>query len=366
MAETQHGRIAIVYPGDAEIRRSATPQNNRFAPLFQAFAEAGVTAEPAVYHDEVCDEVRAQLMQVDAALVWVNPIEGGNDRTKLDGMLREVAAAGVFVSADPDIILRMGTKEVLYETRTIGWGSDTHLYRTMAELRHELPLRLARGEIRVLKQHRGQSGAGVWKVEQAAGATPAPATDPKPLAADALVRVRHAQRGSVEEVMSLGAFFTRCEPYFAKDGYMIDQIYQSRLDEGMFRCYLVHDQVAGFGHQAVNALYPAPPGQDASEAPQPGPRLYYPPSMPEAQALKHIMEQTWLPALQQLLKIDRENLPVLWDADFLLGPKDSSGQDTYVLCEINVSSVAPFPDSAIPLIVEAVRRSAETGKQKRS
>lgn len=365
MAETQHGRIAIVYPGDADIRRSATPQNNRFAPLFQAFAEAGITAEPAVYHDEFCDEVRAQLMQVDAALVWVNPIEGGNDRTKLDGMLCEVADGGVFVSAHPDIILRMGTKEVLYETRAIGWGCDIHLYRTMTDLRHELPLRLARGEIRVLKQYRGHSGIGVWKIASALGGKSAPSTDPKPLAADALVHVRHAQRGSVEEVMTLGEFFTRCEPYFAKDERMIDQVYQSRLDEGMFRCYLVHDQIAGFGHQAVNALFPAPLGKDASEAPQPGPRLYYPPSMPEAQALKHNMEETWLPALQQLLKLNTEQLPVLWDADFLLGPKDSSGKDTHVLCEINVSSVAPFPDSAIPFIVKAAQMRVAAVKQKR-
>uniref|UniRef100_UPI002020A138 Cj0069 family protein n=2 Tax=Pseudomonadota TaxID=1224 RepID=UPI002020A138 len=40
------------------------------------------------------------------------------------------------------------------------------------------------------------------------------------------------------------------------------------------------------------------------------------------------------------------DLPVIWDADFLLGPKDAAGQDTYVLCEINASSVFPMPDEA--------------------
>ena len=40
----------------------------------------------------------------------------------------------------------------------------------------------------------------------------------------------------------------------------------------------------------------------------------------------------------------RGSLPVLWDADFLYGPRTASGDDTYVLCEINVSSVIPFPD----------------------
>ena len=134
---------------------------------------------------------------------------------------------------------------------------------------------------------------------------------------------------------------------------MIDQAYQPRLPEGMIRCYLVHDKVARFGHQAVNALYPASPGTPPDEAPQPGPRLYHPPSMEEFQSLKDILEQEWVPALQRVLEIDTRSLPVLWDADFLLGPKNSSGEDTYVLCEINVSSVAPFPDSVVPFVARA-------------
>jgi hypothetical protein len=134
---------------------------------------------------------------------------------------------------------------------------------------------------------------------------------------------------------------------------MIDQEYQERLPEGMIRCYLVHDKVAGFGHQAVNALFPAPPGVSPADAPQPGPRLYHPPTQPEFQALKQKLEQEWVTAVQQLLKIDTASLPILWDCDFLLGALDDNGEDTYVLCEINVSSVAPYPDSATPSIVEA-------------
>jgi hypothetical protein len=75
--------------------------------------------------------------------------------------------------------------------------------------------------------------------------------------------------------------------------------------------------------------------------------------MPEAQALKRILEEEWVPAMQRLLEIETADLPVLWDADFLLGPKDEAGEDTYVLCETNVSSVAPFPDSATPFVAEA-------------
>jgi len=37
---------------------------------------------------------------------------------------------------------------------------------------------------------------------------------------------------------------------------------------------------------------------------------------------------------------------MIWDADFILGPQGSDGADSYVLGEINVSSVFPIPDEA--------------------
>ena len=58
------------------------------------------------------------------------------------------------------------------------------------------------------------------------------------------------------------------------------------------------------------------------------------------------MESEWTPQMMQLLGIDTDSLPIIWDADFLYGPRDAAGQDTYVLCEINVSSVFPFPEQA--------------------
>jgi hypothetical protein len=106
----------------------------------------------------------------------------------------------------------------------------------------------------------------------------------------------------------------------------------------------------------INALFPPPPGTPPGAAPQPGPRLYHPPTMPEFQVLRAKMEEEWLPAMCQLLAIDRESLPVIWDADFLYGPRTASGEDSYVLCEINVSSVYPFPESALEPLAEATSR----------
>jgi hypothetical protein len=87
--------------------------------------------------------VREQLATLDGVLVWVNPIRKGRNRANLDALLREVAARGVWVSAHPDVILKMGTKEVLHRSSAMSWGCDTALYRTAEAMRAELPMRLA-------------------------------------------------------------------------------------------------------------------------------------------------------------------------------------------------------------------------------
>ncbi|MGB8669920.1 MAG: Cj0069 family protein, partial [Pseudolabrys sp.] len=168
------GRIAILWRGDEAARRSAKPETSRFKAVFAALAEVGVDAEPVVYEDDVLDVVRAQLATLDGVLVWVNPIHEGRNRANLDALLREVAARGVWVSAHPDVILKMGTKEVLHRTRTMSWGCDTALYRTPEAMRAELPARLATGP-RVIKRNRGNGGQGVWRVETLASPYKRPA-----------------------------------------------------------------------------------------------------------------------------------------------------------------------------------------------
>jgi hypothetical protein len=117
----------------------------------------------------------------------------------------------------------------------------------------------------------------------------------------------------------------------------------------MIRCYLSQNEVVGFGQQLIKALVVAADG----EAVQPGPRIMHPADAPPFKELREKMETEWVPAMQALLDIPTASLPALWDADFLYGPKAPDGRDTYVLCEVNVSSVAPYPDSAAPKVAEA-------------
>jgi hypothetical protein len=141
-------------------------------------------------------------------------------------------------------------------------------------------------------------------------------------------------------------FRMRCRKYFDTDGCVIDQPFQPRLPEGMIRCYMGADRVVGFGCQLIRVLIPPPDDGPASPEAQPGPRIMHPASTPQFQRLRMMMESDWLPHMLEVLDIERESLPLIWDADFLYGPRTEAGENTYVLCEINVSSVFPIPDQA--------------------
>jgi len=231
------------------------------------------------------------------------------------------------------VTMKIGVKEVLYTTRHLGWGTDTHLYRTFEVFENEFPRRLSAEGVRVIKQNRGNGGQGVWKIELS------------PDQANCVV-VLEARRDSEPHSFPLADFIASCDGYFADKGCIIDQPFQPRLPDGMIRCYMGADKAVGFGHQLIKALIPPPPKGPNSPEAQPGPRIMHPASAPQFQALRAKMETEWVPQMMQFFGLTRDTLPIIWDADFLYGPRTSDGTDTYALCEINVSSVMPIPDTA--------------------
>ena len=282
---------------------------------------------------------------MDGVLVWVDPIATttGERRDTLDTFLRDVAATGVFVSTHPDVTAKMGVKAVLYRTRALGWGSDTWLYETHSAFTADFPLRVGEGP-RVLKQNRGNGGIGVWKVEREAGEN---------------VLVREARTESAPRTLPLGDFMSERATAFGQGGGLVDQAFQSRHLDGMVRCYMSGDHVVGFGHQLVRALA-------APETGPAGPRLYSGPDDSRFQRLRAMMEREGTPGLCGVLSIAADTLPVIWDADFLLGPKTPRGEDSYVLCEINVSSVFPIPDEAPAELAKTTRMRLDAVRGARS
>lgn len=347
MSEPHHSRyrVAVLWRGDHRARAQATTTDNRLSAIFRALAGQGVAAEPCVWSEELDADVRVQLRGMDGVLVWVDPIASatGERRNALDALLREVAATGVFVSAHPDITAKMGVKAVLHQTRSLGWGSDIWFYETHAAFVTQFPLRLADGP-RLLKQNRGNGGIGVWKVEREARGN---------------VLVREARKASAPRTLLLSEFMSERATDFGEGEGLVDQAFQPRHLDGMVRCYMSGSNVVGFGNQLVRAL--APP-----EAGPAGPRLYSGPLDPRFQRLKSNMEGEWTPGLCEILSISADTLPVIWDADFLLGPRTPRGEDTYVLCEINVSSVFPIPNEAAAKLAKTTRLRLDGVRRARS
>jgi hypothetical protein len=329
------GRIGLLWRAEWDPPRTdaSIQETSRLQGMFAAFEARGVVAEPVIYSDDSIDAVRDQLLELDGVLVWVNPVEKGLDRSRLDPLLREVASAGVWVSAHPDVILRMATKRVLVDTASMSWSAATHLYEDLEQFRAELQGRTAERGPLVLKQYRGMGGVGVWCVES----TPS-----------GELRVQQAAGGAPPQILSTDAFVDLCAPYFAAEGLMVEQPFQPRLADGMIRIYLCHDTVVGFAHQYPRAfLDPTVAGKLPTE------KRFEPPSSRRYQQLRERMESEWVGELQRLADVRREELPVIWDADFLHGPKDDSGADTYVLCEINASSTFAFPELAMLAVADA-------------
>jgi hypothetical protein len=339
-------RVALLRRGDPSLPLDLGP---RFEPLLQAFSALGAEARAVPFAESALDAVRAQLLGCDGVMIWIDPIDDGRDRSALDPLLRDVAGHGVWVSAHPDVILKMGVKAVLWRTRKLGWGADTRLYETAAEFREGFPKSVVEAGPRVLKQNRGNGGQGVWKV------TAQGVFDDGALRVELIpARSDHAQSG-----VRLSDFITECEAFIAPDRPLIDQAFQPRVADGMVRCYSSQGQVIGFAEQAPRSHELAAADPTVVTFGMASAKRMHDETAPAFQGLRRSMEQDWIPGLQRVLDIETSDLPALWDADFLYGPKTAAGDDTFVLCEINISSVSPFP----PTAAAAIARTAVTAAQ---
>jgi hypothetical protein len=327
--------IAILVYGDARSGTDAVTEE-KYKDLAAAFSAQGFTIKSVSYNDEDADKLRTTLLNFDAVLVWVNPIEQDKDRKKLDMLLCELSDQGRFVSTHPQVILKMGTKDILYKTKDMDWSGDVKMYSSFEDFSTRFAESLQMSQVRVLKQYRGNGGNGVYKIRYNKGA-------------DNLSLV-HAKESTVERILSWDDFLKEFIPFFTDGGMLIDQEWNKNMKNGMVRCYLSGTKVAGFGYQEINALYEL---NDTRFLP--GKRYYFTENCGLFHDLAATMENKWVPQLQKSLSIDDNMLPVIWDADFFIKDPGSNVIDgKYMLCEINVSCVSPFPPSAIKFIIQEV------------
>jgi len=325
--------IAILLYATSGKQRDASKEE-KYSALVEAFINEGFQVQTLSYSDEKADQLTTDLQQFDMVLVWINPMEDGNDRKRLDKMLTDLASSGCLISTHPEVIIKMGTKDILYNTRDMQWGGNVKMYSSYDQFSSEIKESLLSG-IRVLKQYRGNGGQGVFKVEL---------KEPN-------VQIIHATQGNEIRLLSFRDFLEEFSAYFSNGGLIIDQPWNENITNGMVRCYVSGVTVAGFGYQEINALYPF-----TSEYIPPGKRYYFTEKCGLFSDLKKIMESDWVPELQSRLNIPTGLMPVIWDADFFINRSDLPDSDKYTLCEINVSCVSPFPPSAVKYIVTECKK----------
>ncbi len=326
--------------GDVNSDRNALTEE-KYKDLANYFTAEGFQVKSVIYNDALMEQLRVDLPEFDAILVWVNPVEQGRDRKMLDSLLVEIAKKGCFVSAHPEIILKMGTKDILYKTKGMDWGGDTKIYTDYESFAALFFASLQESKIRVIKQYRGNGGNGVYKVVYVS---------------PGVVKLIHAADSSNGRTLSLDDFNREFKPFFSNGGLLINQEWNKNMVNGMVRCYLSGTKVAGFGYQEINALYELDSNTSETHFP-PSKRYYFTENCGLFSDLKEIMENKWVPQLQESLSIAQNALPVIWDADFFINETSTPNTaEKYTLCEINVSCVSPFPPSAIKYIVNEVRQ----------
>jgi hypothetical protein len=326
--------LAILVYAAPGVKRDALTEE-KYSSLAEAFAQAGFRVQSVSYNDNLADTLTTTLQQFNAILVWINPIEQGNDRKRLDRMLVELSKKNCFVSTHPEVILKMGTKDILFKTKEMPWGGDIRMYNSYEDFVSRFKDCVSSAGIRVLKQFRGNGGNGVFKIEWRNGD----------------VVVLHAAQGNEPRLMKYDNFLTEFRSFFNDNGILIDQPWNEHMENGMVRCYVSGNRVAGFGYQEINAMYPS-----SSGFLPPSKRYYYTEECGLFSDLRDVMQSDWIPALQERLSIADNMMPVIWDADFFINGTDLPTAKKYTLCEINVSCVSPFPPSAVKHMVEETRR----------
>jgi glutathione synthase/RimK-type ligase-like ATP-grasp enzyme len=294
-------------------------------PIIDSLRKRGWTAEIIFYRDEDRGEIyRYTYEKADAYISRVNP---GNlqDETGYFQMLRELVSHGIEGLPHPDAMIAYGAKNAVERLKgTDIVPDDVYTYYSFDELKENFPKSLTKG-VRVLKQNRGSTGEGIWRVEvvdkeKYNGEVPL----------DAMLKLTEAKDNHTEE-KNLQEFLEFCIQYMeGPNGMVLDMPFLERIVEGEIRILMLRDKV-------VNVVHKKPAEtKDAFSATLFSGAVYRydkPEKWPELVTLVEKM----VPSIRE--KLGNYDVPLIWTADFILDTDKKTGKDVYVLGEINASCV---------------------------
>lgn len=293
-------------------------------PMVNALKEKGWGAEVIFFEVGKKDEIYAFVKgNFDGYVSRINP---GNlkEENEYFAMLRRLCDDGLVGMSHPDAMTGYGAKDAL--TKLAGTKlvpQDTYAYYDIATFKQNFPKSLAKGE-RVLKQNRGSTGEGIWRVRLADEALYGSV-----LSDDTAIICTEAKDNHSEQ-RKLGEFMDFCEQYIVGDnGMLVDMTFLPRIKEGEIRLLMLYDKPVNVVHKK-----PAEGGDAFSATLFSGAKYRY--DKPEQWQSLVDMFLSELPAVRA--RLGNYDLPLIWTADFILDT-DASGADKYVLGEINCSCV---------------------------
>lgn len=294
-------------------------------PMIKALQIRGQDAEVIFFELEKCEEIFTYIK--DHAVAYVSRINPGNLKHEAEyfDMLRELCANGVIGMPHPDAMVGYGAKDALVKLRhTSLVPEDTFAYYTIDQFKSAFPMSLAKRE-RVLKQNRGSTGEGIWRV-QLVDALEGEATE-APL--HAMVKCTEAKDNHVE-YHELGAFMKFCEQYIVgANGMLVDMPFLPRIKEGEIRLLMLRDK-------PINVVHKKPADDTDAFSATLFSGAHYRYDQPEQWGT---LVDGFLAQLNDVTEILGDyDLPLIWTADFILDT-DEFGQDTYILGEMNCSCV---------------------------
>ncbi|KOS68148.1 hypothetical protein AEA09_05990 [Lysinibacillus contaminans] len=294
-------------------------------PMVDALKERGQDAEVIFFDVTKKDEIFNYVKE--NGIAYISRINPGNLQHEAEyfDMLRDLCAVGVIGMPHPDAMIGYGSKDVLSKLVSTNLvPDDTFAYYTIEAFKAQFPSALAITE-RVLKQNRGSTGEGIWRVKLveplAEGVTEVPL--------DAAIKCTEAKDNHVE-YWKLGEFMSFCEQYITgQNGMLIDMRFLPRITEGEIRLFMLHDKPVHVVHKK-----PADSEDAFSATLFSGAQYRYDSPEKWEDLVQNFLTQ--LPQVTNLL--GNYNLPLIWTADFMLDT-DDAGNDCYILGEMNCSCV---------------------------
>lgn len=316
-------------------------------PILRAIQAKGWECEVIYFRDEwkeaVIDYVKDRF---DAYISRINPGNLPDGEKHYFDTLRTLSAHGLVGMSTPDAMIHFGSKDALVRLAGTLVPEDTYAYYDVASFRDIFPKSLSYGE-RVLKQNRGSTGEGIWRVQVVDDLT-YQAGDTLPL--ETQLKCTEAVDNHVE-FHTLASFMDLCEKYIVgENGMLVDMRFMPRIKEGEIRILMVGETPIFVVHKK-----PAEAADAFSATLFSGAKYTY--DKPEDWQPLMDMFHTALPKISE--KLGGLEVPLIWTADFMLD-WDENGKDTYVLGEINCSCVGftSHLDQGIQEIVadEAIKR----------